>query len=87
MKKDVYDFVRGCSCNLGASPVDVNFITLYQVSIVAPKWAEALVEFLSTNVFLEKMSKLRLRYLQKQAQDFCIIANQLYHRGKDGMVR
>ena len=33
------------------------------------------------------MSKVRQRYLKKQAQDFCIIAAQLYHRGKDGTLR
>ena len=67
MKKDAYDYVRSCSCEFGSKPVDVNFITLYQVSTIAPRWAEALVEFLSTNAFPEKMSKLRQRYLQKQA--------------------
>ena len=25
--------------------------------------------------------------MQKQAQDFCIIANQQYHRGKEGQMR
>ena len=65
MKKDVYDFVRECSCRLGASPFELNFITLYQIPTIALKWAKALVEFLSTNVFPEKMSKLRQQYLQK----------------------
>ena len=63
MKKDVYDLVRGCSCRRSASHVHLNFITLYQMTTIAPKWADTLVEFLSTNVFPEKMSKLRQRYL------------------------
>ena len=33
------------------------------------------------------MSKKRQRYLEKYAQEFSIIANQLYHRGKDGNLR
>ena len=33
------------------------------------------------------MSKVRQRYLQKHAQDYCIFANQLYHRGKDKSLR
>ena len=87
MRKDVYDYVRGCSCEMGSNPNALNGITLYHVSPITPKWAEALVEYLSTNIFPEKMNKLRQRYLQKQAEDFCIIANQLYHRGKDGQMR
>lgn len=57
------------------------------MNAIAPKWAKSIVEFLSTKMFPENMSKLRQRYLQKQAQDFCLIANQLYHRGKDGSLR
>ena len=57
------------------------------MSLVAPKWAKAMVEYMNTNVMPEKMSKVRQRYLQKHAQDYCIIANQLYHQAKDGSLR
>ena len=87
MRKDVYDYVRGCSCEMGENLVVVNAITLYQKSPVAPKWAETLVEYLTTRVIPEKMSKKRQSYLEKYAQEFSIIANQLYHRGKDGNLR
>ena len=40
-----------------------------------------------THTFPENMSKVRQRYLQKQAADFCMIANQLHHRGKDDQLR
>ena len=53
------------------------------MSLVATKWAEAMVESMTTNVMPEKMSKVWQRYLQKHSQDYCIIANQLYHQGKD----
>lgn len=33
------------------------------------------------------MGKMWQRYLQKQEQDYCIISNQLYHKGKDGSLR
>ena len=33
------------------------------------------------------MSKTRQIYLQKQAADFCLIANQLYHHGKDDQLQ
>ena len=87
IRKDVYDYVRGCSCRMKVHSNELYNITLYQNSTIAPKWAEVLVEYLSTNIMPEKMSKLRQRYLEKQAKDFCIIANQLYHRGKDRSLR
>ena len=87
MRKDVYNYVRGCSCEMGANPIAVNAITLYQLSPIALIWVKTLVEYLTTRVILEKMSKKRQRYLEKYAQEFSIIANQLYHRGKDGHLR
>ena len=57
------------------------------MSSIAPKWAKAMVEYKTTNVMPKKMSKVRQRYLQKHAQGYCIIANQLYHHGKDGSLR
>ena len=41
----------------------MNVITLYKMSPVAPNWAEAMVEYMTTNVVPEKMSKVRQRYL------------------------
>ena len=51
----------------------LNAITLYKMSQVAPKWIEAMVEYMTTNVMPEKMSKVWQRYLQKYSQDYCII--------------
>ena len=65
----------------------LNAITLYKMSPVAPKWLEAMVEYMTTNVMPKKMSKVWQRYLQKHSQDYCIIANQLYHHGKYGSLR
>ena len=65
----------------------LNAITLYKKSPIAPKWAKAMVEYMTTNVMPENMSKVRQRYLKKHAQDYSIIANQLYHQGKDGSLR
>ena len=65
----------------------LNAITLYKMSPVAPKWAKAMVEYMTTNVMPDKISKVWQRYLQNHSQDYCIISNQLYHRGKDGSLR
>ena len=72
---------------MGAKPIVVNAITLYQLSPIASKWSKTLVEYLTTRVIPEKVSKKWQRYLEKCAQEFSIIANQLYHRSKDGNLR
>ncbi len=87
MRQDVYSYVRACTCGLGKEPTKTNAMTLFQINTIAPKWASTIVEYLTKKVYPEKMSKVRQRYLQKQAQDFCIIAEQLYYRGKDGILR
>ena len=87
MYKDVHKHIRECTCQRDKSQAMMNAITLYKMSPIAPKWAKAMVDYMTTNVMPKKMSKARQRYLQKHSQDYCIIANQLYHRGKDGSLR
>ena len=88
MNKDVHGYIiKECMCWRNKSPIVLNAITLYKMSHVALKWAETVVEYMTTNVMPEKMSKVWQRYLQKHSQDYCIISNQLYHRGKDGSLR
>ena len=87
MYRDVHKHIRECTCQAQEIQALMNAITLYKMSPVAPNWAEAMVEYMTTNVVPKKMSKVRQRYLQKHSQEYCIIANQLYHRGKDGSLR
>ena len=56
--KDVHEHIRECTCQQDKSPVMLNAITLYKMSPAAPKWAEAMVEYMTTNVMPEKMSKI-----------------------------
>ena len=79
MTKDVHEYIRECMCWRDKSPIVHNAITLYKMSPVAPKWAKAMVEYMTTNVMPKKMSKVWQSYLQNHSQDYCIIANQLYH--------
>ena len=79
MHKDVHKHIRECTFQRDKSQAMINVITLYKMSLVAPKWIEAMVKYMSTNVMPKNMSKIRQRYLQKHSQDYCIIANQLYH--------
>ena len=79
MYKDMHEHIRECTCQRDKIQAMINAITLYKMSPVAPKWAEAMVEYMTTNVMPEKMSKVWQRYLQKLSQDYCIIANQFYH--------
>ena len=87
MNKDVHKYIRECTCWQGENPIVLNCITLYKMSPIAPKWAKAMVEYMTTNFMPKKMSKVRQRYLQKHAQDYCIIAKQLYYCNKDGSLR
>ena len=87
MDRDVYKHIKECTCQRDGNPLMLNAITLYKMSPIVPKWAEAMVEYMTTNVMPKKMSKIWQRYLQKNSQDYCIIANELSHRGKDGSLR
>ena len=87
MNKDVHEYMRECTYWRDKNIIVLNCITLYKMLPIAPKWAKAMVEYMTTNVMLEKMSKSWQRYLQKHLEDNCIIANQLYHQGKDGSLR
>ena len=87
MNQDIHRYIKECTFIRGENPIDLNCITLYKMSPIAPKWEKALVEHMSTNVIQIKMSKVSQRYLQKHTQDYYIIANQLYHRSKDESLR
>ena len=63
MYKDVHAYVKECTCQQDKNPVMLNAITLYKMSPIAPKWAEAIVEYMTTNVMPEKMRKVWQRYL------------------------
>ena len=58
MYKDVHAHIRECTCQRDKSLVMLNAITLYKMSPVAPKWAEAMVEYMTTNVMPKNMSKV-----------------------------
>ena len=78
MRQDVYSYVRACTCELGKEPTKTNAMTLFQINTIAPKWASTIVDYLTKKVYPKKMSEVsRQRYLQKQAQDFCVIVEQL----------
>ena len=63
MNKDIHKYIRECTCQREESPIVLNAITFYKMSPVAPMWAEAMVEYMTTNVMQVKTSKIRQRYL------------------------
>ena len=65
IRKDVYDYVRRCSCSKEKGQTFKSCSTLFQVSITTPNWVETIVKYLSTNQFPERMNKTQQRYLQK----------------------
>ena len=72
MYKDVHEHIRECTCQREKSFVVFNAITLYKMSLVTSKWAEAMVEYMTTNVMPEKMSKVWQRYLQKHSHKIIV---------------
>ena len=58
MNKDVHEYIRECTCRRDENPIVLNAITLYKM-LVAPKWAKAMVEYMTINVMPKKMSKVR----------------------------
>ena len=87
MDRDVHKHIKDCTCQRDENPIVLNAITFYKMSPVAPKWDKAMVEYMTTNVMPEKMRKFWQRYLKKHSQDYCTIANQIYHQGKEGSLR
>ena len=49
MRKDVYAYVRRCSCSEEKGQTSNCSSTLFQVSVTTPNWAETIVKYLSTN--------------------------------------
>ena len=67
MYRDVHKHIRECTCQTEKSQALMNAITLYKLPLVAPKWAKAMVEYMTTNVVPKRMGKVRQRYLQKHS--------------------
>ena len=59
MRKDVFALVNTCGCQKQGKKSCGNVLTLNYMNAIAPKWAESIVEFLSTKMFPKNMSKLQ----------------------------
>lgn len=51
------------------------------------KWSQYIIDFLTQHLLLEKVSKARRKAIELEANNFTLIANQLYKRGKDKQFR
>ena len=60
--------------------------TLFQVTI-APKWSQYMVDYITTRIFPEDISKARQKAIELESRDYAIIGEQLYKRGKDNQLR
>ena len=57
MRKDVYTYLRRCSCSKEKGQTSNCNCTLFHVSVTTPNWAEMIVKYLSFNQFPERMNK------------------------------
>ena len=56
-RKDVYNYVKGFSCEMRANPIVVNAEYPDHMSPTAPAWVETSVEYLTIMVIPKKVSK------------------------------
>ncbi|MCO5564622.1 hypothetical protein L7F22_018287 [Adiantum nelumboides] len=66
--------------------IGVKHATLFKVT-VAPKWSSYIVDYLTSGILPETMTPSRVKAITKEAEDYVLIKDNLYRRGKDGQLR
>ncbi|MCO5559393.1 hypothetical protein L7F22_012992 [Adiantum nelumboides] len=64
----------------------IEHATLFKIS-VAPKWSNYIVDYLTSGILPEEMSKSIVRTITEEAEDYVLIEDNLYRRGKDDQLR
>jgi hypothetical protein len=82
------DHLSRLSDALGTEPIDDSFpdADLFFIDKVSPEYAE-IINYLQTNTFPEGLSKKQQQRLIFKAAPYSIIADTLYKKGKDGVLR
>ena len=84
LRTQTHEYVRSClQCK---SQPPKSHATLFQV-LVAPKWSQYIIDYLTQHLLPEKVSKARRKAIEIEVEDYTLIANQLYKRGKDKQLR
>ena len=81
---ETHEYVRSCLRCKSQPPK--SHATLFQVLIV-PRWSQYIIDYITQHLFPEKVSKACRKAIEVEAEDYTLIANQLYKRGKDKQLR
>ena len=81
---DVIEYVQNCLKCKDDSPVP--YATLYSITPL-PRWSSYIVEYLKKGHTDPDKPKHRKMLIEVEAQNYTMIEDQLYQRGKDGNLR
>ena len=84
LRTETHKYVRSCLRCKSQPPK--SHATLFQV-LIAPKWSQYIIDYLTQHLLPEKVSKACRKAIEIEAEDYTLIANQLYKRGKDKQLR
>ncbi|MCO5570501.1 hypothetical protein L7F22_024223 [Adiantum nelumboides] len=84
MQQSVHNYIQSCLIYTFQKPIE--HATLFKVT-VAPKWSSYIVDYLTSGILPETMTPSRVRAITKEAEDYVLIKDNLYKRGKDGQLQ
>ncbi|MCO5561815.1 hypothetical protein L7F22_015439 [Adiantum nelumboides] len=84
MQQSVHNYIQSCLICTFQKPIE--HATLFKVT-VAPRWSSYIVEYLTNGILPEIMNTSRVRAITKEAENYALIKDNLYKRGKDGQLR
>ncbi|MCO5573220.1 hypothetical protein L7F22_026989 [Adiantum nelumboides] len=84
MQQNVHNYIQSCLKCTFQGPIE--HATLFKVT-VAPKWSSYIVDYLKSGVLPETMTLSRVKAITKETEDYVLIEDNLYRRGKDDQLR
>ncbi|MCO5558107.1 hypothetical protein L7F22_011684 [Adiantum nelumboides] len=84
MQQSVHNYIQSCLICTFQEPIE--HATLFKIT-VAPKWSSYIVDYLTSGILPETMTLSRVKAITKEAEDYVLIEDNLYRRGKDGQLQ
>ncbi|MCO5612594.1 hypothetical protein L7F22_066862 [Adiantum nelumboides] len=84
MQQSVHNHIQSCIICTFHKPIE--HATLFKVT-VAPKWSNYIVDYLTSGILPKGMSKSRVRTITKELENYILIEDNIYRRGKDDQLQ
>ncbi|MCO5558197.1 hypothetical protein L7F22_011776 [Adiantum nelumboides] len=84
MQQTVHNYIQSCLICTFQKPIE--HATLFKVTI-AFKWSSYIVDYLTIGILPETMNTSKVRAITKEEENYVLIKDNLYKRGKDGQLR